>query len=112
MSDAEIRVVYKDDAWIDNHHKNGGYSAARFGRIRQEQIKQWHKLICEKLESYSKEFYLDASFVNSGLLEKQMSKKVFGLFKGRVSSGYSGSFTGIYQSIKLLDSDNNKYIKE
>ena len=103
MSDAEIRVLYKDDAWIDNHHKNGGYSAARFGRIRQEQIKQWHRKLVDYLKGYGKEFYLDASFINASLLEKEMHTYTKTVYKGRVSSGYSGTITGIYQSVKLLD---------
>ena len=105
MSDGEIKTIYKDSSWIDNSHKNGGYSAARYGRIRNEQIKAWHKKIVEEIDNNNKEFYLDSSFVNKTLLEKQFTYKTKSLYKGSYSSGYSGTITGVHQTIKLKEQE-------
>jgi len=44
-----ISVLWTDESLVPNKHGMGGQSAARFGRARQEELKQWMRKVKEHL---------------------------------------------------------------
>lgn len=90
----EFDIIWTKKAWIDSKHKKGGQSAARFQRIRQEQIKQWFKEIAWATEG-KEPILLDCNSMYRNQLLGYCSWTPF----QSISSGYSG-ITGIYQTIK------------
>jgi len=45
-----ITVLWEDQSLVPNKHGMGGQSAARFGRARQEELKQWMRKVGEHLQ--------------------------------------------------------------
>lgn len=105
-SDGEIKTLYKADSWIDNKQGSGGQSAARFQRLRQGQIIQWYKqhnafLLTQELNN----IILDMQIVYSKQFLEQLHSYNKPKITRLVSSGYSGSISGVYQTIAIIEKE-------
>lgn len=105
MSDGEIKKLFSDNSFIDNKHKKGGQSSARFARIRQQQIIQWFKSINEYLKNVNSDnIYLGISFVYKSRFLSYLSTNNEKKIKRIERNEYNG-LTGIYQYINKLEAE-------
>lgn len=101
-SDAEIKKLFGESSNVPNKHKKGGQSAARFGRLRENEITQWFKGINEKLKPLDREITLGMSDIYKKRFEKYLSTYNKQKIKRNIKSEYS-SLTGIYDAINRLE---------
>ena len=102
-SDLEIKKLFQCHSDVPHKHKKGGQSAARFGRIRENQITLWFKRINEYLKQLDGDnLYVGISFVYKERFLSNLSTYNRNKIKDISKSEYGG-LTGIYQYIKKLE---------
>jgi peptide subunit release factor 1 (eRF1) len=101
-SDGEIDVRWKHHSEVPHKHRAGGQSAARFSRIRDNEITLWFKRIDQYLKEIDGEFYLGMSKIYYPRFFKTLSTHNQEKIRERMSCGYSG-LSGIYQMVNILN---------
>ena len=62
-SDGEIVPIFQEHSTVTKKHKKGGQSAARFARIRDNEITHWFKRIDEYLKKINDDIKLGVNHV-------------------------------------------------
>lgn len=106
-SDAEIEIVFKDVSDVQNKHRKGGQSAARFARARDNDIVQWFKSINEKLKPIEGEIYVGMSSIYYNKFISYLSTYNKAKIKKRITCEYAG-VTGAYQMVNILEREKNR----
>ena len=86
-----LQVIWDKDFYIQGKHKKGGQSAARFGRIREEQKKAMFKAVAAKLQEV---FKAESTPTLPGTLTKEAVFKkirVKKLYDGRIKKNNKSS---------------------
>lgn len=107
MSDGEIKKLIHLHSEVPKKHKKGGQSAARFSRIRENEITLWFKRINEYLKDVKEDnIYLGISFVYQSRFLKHLS--TYNKDKiGRIEKNEYGGITGVYQYINKLENEKS-----
>lgn len=71
--DGEIEKVFKINSDVGSKHQQGGQSAQRFSRIRDQQITLYFKRINDKLKSVKRDFIVGINFIYKNRFEKNLS---------------------------------------
>jgi peptide subunit release factor 1 (eRF1) len=105
MSDGEIKKLIDIHSEVPHKHKKGGQSAARFSRIRDNEITHWFKRINEYMKELNAEnIYLSISFVYKQRFLDTLS--TYNLAKiGRIERNEYGGLTGVYQLVNMLEAE-------
>ncbi len=101
-SDGEIIVKWKAHSEVPHKHHKGGQSAARFQRIRDNEITHWFKRINEYLKTVDGEITVGMSEIYYKRFFKTLNTYNQAKIKERYSIEYSGT-TGIYQLVKKIE---------
>jgi len=105
MTDGEIKKLINIHSEVPKKHKKGGQSAARFSRIRENEITLWFKRINEYLKSIkSNDIYLGISFIYKSRFINNLSTYNKLKIKRIEKTEYCG-ITGIHQYINKLESE-------
>lgn len=105
MSDGEIQKLIHMHSEVPNKHKKGGQSAARFSRIRDNEITLWFKRINEHLKAVNTDhLYLGVSFVYKARFMNHLSTYNKNKVK-RIEKSEYGGITGVYQYINKLEKE-------
>jgi len=102
FSDGLIEKVFALSSNVPNKHKKGGQSAARFARLRDNEITQWFKEINECLKTVEGEFYVGISQVYYKRFLKHLHTYNKAKVKDRRSSEGS-NLSGVYDIINGLE---------
>lgn len=103
---SKILIHKKMSSGLSGKHRSGGQSASRFERLHEEGIHEFHKRIAERVNSIFKEFKIQKlilsgsgngknEFINSGLLNNDLIKKIIGV----IDIGYNEE-QGIRETIQ------------
>lgn len=105
-SDGEIKKVFQMHSEIPKKHRCGGQSAARFSRIRDNEIVLWYKRLNKALMDVEGPLSVSINFV----YKKQFESYLHNYVKEKIcrydKNEYSG-LTGIYQYINMLEGEKN-----
>lgn len=107
-SDAEIEKVFQMHSEVPHKMRVGGQSAARFARIRDNEITLWYKRINEYLKPIEGPIYVGMNFVYKRRFLNKLSTYNREKIKEISSCEYVG-LTGVRQYIKKLE--NSKVYK-
>jgi len=94
--DGEIEKIFQINSNVGSKHQQGGQSAKRFSRIREQQIITYFKRINEKLKKIDNNFVIGINFIYRSKLENYLSTEV----KKRVLRWDTieyGGISGVYQ---------------
>ena len=72
-SDGEVIPIFEKHSEVPHKHKKGGQSAARFARIRDNEITLWFKRINMLLNTINDEVYLGINSIYKNRLIKTLS---------------------------------------
>jgi len=94
--DGEIEKIFRINADVPNKHRQGGQSAHRFERNREQQIIKYFKRVNEKLKKVEKEIIICINFIYKNKFKNYLTtenkNKVI-----RFDSTEYGGLTGCYQ---------------
>ncbi len=71
--DGEIEKIFQINSNVGNKHQQGGQSAQRFSRIREQQITLYFKRINEKLKDIKNNFIVGINFIYKSRFEGHLS---------------------------------------
>lgn len=106
-SDGEIQVLFQKHSEVPHKHRKGGQSAARFARIRDNEITLWYKRINEWLKSVDNEIEVGINQI----YKKRFLNKLSTYNKekiNRMSSTEYSNITGIYQYMNKINEEKKK----
>jgi len=103
-SDGEMDIKWKLHSEVPHKHRKGGQSAARFSRIRDNEITQWFKRINEYMKKLDGKIYLGMSKIYYNRFLKNLSTYNKEKIKVRMNCEYSG-VTGVYQMINKIENN-------
>lgn len=104
-TDGEIKVIWNIHSEVPHKHRKGGQSAARFSRIRDNEITLWFKRINEYLKNIDRDFYLGMSRIYYNRFFKTLMTYNQNKIKELYGCGYS-DLSGIYQMVNILNNRN------
>ncbi len=94
--DGEIEKIFRINSDVPNKHRQGGQSAHRFERSREQQIIKYFKRINEKLKKIKNELVVCINFIYKNKFESYLTienkNKII-----RFDSTEYGGITGCYQ---------------
>lgn len=94
--DGEIEKIFRINSDVPNKHRQGGQSAKRFERNREQQIIKYFKRINEKLKKIENELVVCINFIYKNKFESYLTtenkNKII-----RFDSTEYGGITGCYQ---------------
>ncbi len=106
-SDYDFNIIFKKKSNVPPKIRAGGQSAARFGRVRQEEIKKWFKKLNSLITSVEGTFHVGTSSIYYkqfyDILDTYNQQKII----SRINSEYS-DLSGVYQMINKLREKNEK----
>lgn len=105
-SDNEIDVLFEERSLVPNKQPNGGQSALRFQRIRQNMINEWFKDISDKLLHIDGDIILGINHAYEKPFMEKQHTYVRQKIKKILPCEYSDS-TGIYDMINRIEKDKN-----
>ena len=103
-SDAEIVKIFNLKSEVPHKHRKGGQSAARFSRIRDNEITLWFK----RLDEHMKNLGQGLSVAINPVYRKRFDKKLSTYNKEKVvryDNTECSSLTGVYEYINLLEAE-------
>ena len=103
-SDGEIEKVFNMHSEVPHKMRVGGQSAARFSRIRENEIVLWYKRINKALMNVKGNISIAISFVNKRRFNKYLHNYVKEKIIRYDKNEYSG-LTGITQYISMLEKE-------
>lgn len=106
-NDYGFEIVFEKDSRVQGKQRQGGQSAARFGRIREEVIKQWFKKVNDLLDSINGNLVVGCSSVYYKQFYNTLSPNNKDKIAERVDSEYSDA-SGVYQRINRLKGNTAK----
>lgn len=106
-SDGEINVLFKEHSEVPHKHRKGGQSAARFSRIRQNEIILWFKRINEYLKKIDSEIYVGINSIYASKFKKYLNTYNLQKIKHIDSTEYT-DLSGIYQYFNRLKENGKK----
>lgn len=93
--DGEIEKRFQFNSEVGNKHHQGGQSAQRFARIREQQITLYFKKINEKLKDVKNDFIVGINFIYRNRFNKHLStenKNKLIKFEGIEYGGLTGCY--------------------
>lgn len=106
LSEAYCAKVYEDKdtdkifhitSGIPNKHRQGGQSAQRFARIREQKIVEYFKRINEKISDIEGKIVIAISFVYQNRFNKYLSSQNKSKIVKNITTEYGG-LAGVYQA--------------
>ena len=102
--DGEIEKVFEINSDVGNKHQQGGQSAQRFSRIREQQITTYFKRINEKLKRLKEKIVIGINFIYKNRLNKSLSTEVKNNILRWDTTEYGGiSGVNQFRNINLKD---------
>ncbi len=101
-SNGEIKTLFSLRSEVPKKHKKGGQSAARFSRIRENEIVSWFKRINEYLKPVTNQIHLGIS----SIYYKRFYRYLNTYNKEKILEVTSTEYTnlsGVYQYINKLE---------
>ena len=100
-SDYSLNILFQKHSVVPNKHKKGGQSAARFSRIRDNEITQWYKKIDDYLKSVDGEIRLGINSIYKKRFIDTLSTYNQNKITLTTSTEYA-DISGIYQYINKV----------
>ncbi len=94
--DGEIEKIFHFNSEVGNKHHQGGQSAQRFSRIREQQIVKYFKKINTKIKGIEREFIIGINFVYRERLKNYLSTENINKLIKFVTTEYGG-LSGVSQ---------------
>lgn len=106
-SDGEIEIIFKDTSLIASKHRQGGQSALRFQKNRDNAITEYFKEINERLKNVDGEVILGINSVYYNRFIENLNTYNQQKIKEQRGIEYSG-VTGVYQMLSCIEKEKNK----
>lgn len=94
--DGEIEKIFQMNSDVSNKHNQGGQSAQRFERNREQQIVKYYKRINDKLKTLKNEIIIGVNFVYKSKLKRYLASEVMNKIIRFETIEYGG-VTGAHQ---------------